>query len=126
MLTVLAFQFALTTSGIPSALKSPVATAVEPEPTFKKLAAAKPPPWRAATATVTGAELLGACVVLPTYTAANECDPAVRTAFEMTAWPEVTGADPIGNVPSKKVTVPVELDGLTVAVSVTVCPSVIE
>jgi hypothetical protein len=51
-----------------------------------------------------------------------ECVPAVENEVARVALPELSVAVPSEVVPSRKVTVPVAVEGVTVAVSVTVAP----
>jgi len=75
------------------------------------------------TISVTGADVLGLSAVSPPYTAVRLWLPTARLAVVVVALPLLSVAVPIGFVPSRKVTVPVALEGVTVAVRVTVCPT---
>ena len=74
------------------------------------------------TVMLTAGEVLVAKVVDPPYTAVIECVPAVENEVARVALPELSVPVPIEVVPSMKVTVPVAVEGETVAVSVTVAP----
>jgi ribosomal protein S5 len=60
----------------------------------------------------------------PLYAAMMECVPGVKAEVEKVAAPELTVLVPIAVPPSRNVTLPVAVDGLTVAVNVTACPAV--
>ena len=74
------------------------------------------------TVMLTAGEVLVAKVVDPPYTAVIECVPAVENEVASVALPELSVPVPSEVVPSMKVTVPVAVEGVTVAVSVTLVP----
>jgi hypothetical protein len=82
--------------------------------------------FAAATVTVTMADVLPLKARSPLYTAVREWLPAVRVAVANEADPLLRVPGPSAAVPSLKVTMPVAVDGLTVAVRVTVCPGVVD
>ena len=73
---------------------------------------------------VSGAELLGVFDPSPPKLALTLCVPGVSVDVVSVATPAIRGW--VANVaaPSRKVTVPVGLDPVTVAVNVTACPAV--
>jgi hypothetical protein len=83
-------------------------------------------PLPPATVTVKATEVLPLKALSPLYAAVSEWLPAARIEVESEAIPLFRVRIPIEPVPSLKVTVPVALEGLTVAVTVTVCPAVAE
>jgi hypothetical protein len=71
-----------------------------------------------------GAEVLTSLAASPPYAAVNECAPTLSEEVENVAVPLLIVAVPSVVLPSRKVTVPVAVAGVTVAVSVTDCPKV--
>ena len=53
-----------------------------------------------------------------------ECDPTDRLVVDSDAVPPLRAPAPSGVAPSKNCTVPVDPEGETVAVSITLCPTV--
>jgi hypothetical protein len=78
------------------------------------------------TVMLTALEELVAKVVDPPYTAVIECVPAVENEVVRVAFPELSVPVPSVVVPSRNVTVPVAVEGATVAVSVTLVPVVVD
>jgi hypothetical protein len=73
---------------------------------------------------VIAAELADVSLASPPYAAAIECVPEVNDEVEKDATPETTEAEPIREPLSVNWAVPVAVDGVTVAVNVTLCPAV--
>jgi hypothetical protein len=71
---------------------------------------------------VTATDVLAPFVESPPYTAVSEWLPAVRLEVVYVAVPPAIFAVPSTALPSLKVTVPVAVDGVTLAVNVTDCP----
>src|SRR3954447_22910056 len=74
------------------------------------------------TAWVVIAEVLPAWFESPPYTAVKLWEPMERVATVKVATPPVTSSDPRVAEPSRNVTLPVAVDGDTVAVSITLWP----
>src|SRR5262249_22312150 len=75
------------------------------------------------TCTTTAADVLPFRVPSPEYTAVIEWLPAASADVENTAVPLFTATVPIAAAPSRNWTVPVALDGVTVAVNAASCPT---
>jgi hypothetical protein len=75
------------------------------------------------TLTTTAADALGFSAPSPEYAAVIEWLPAASAVVKNTAVPPFTATVPIASAPSRNCTVPVALDGVTVAVKVALCPT---
>jgi len=76
------------------------------------------------TACVSGAEVLVKKLLSPLYFAVIECGPAASADVDSCAVPPLSAITPSDVAPSRNCTVPVALEGDTVAVNVTDCPTV--
>ena len=76
------------------------------------------------TVSVRAAEVLGAKVESPPYVAVTECEPTLSELIVRLAEPELTAPWPSEVPESKKVTVPVAVEGLTEADKVSDWPYV--
>ncbi len=65
--------------------------------------------------TAAGAELLAPLLASPPYDALNVWLPAVNVEIASVATPPVNTAEPTVVVPSRNITMPVAVDGVTVA-----------
>jgi hypothetical protein len=73
------------------------------------------------TVSLTALDVLAALLEFPPYTAVRLCVPVVLNVAEYVAMPEARVPVPSVVVPSLNVTVPVAVDGVTVAFSVVLC-----
>jgi hypothetical protein len=75
------------------------------------------------TCMATAADVLRFSAPSPEYAAVIEWLPAVSAVVESTAMPPFTATVPIASAPSRNWTVPVAVEGVTVAVNVALCPT---